>query len=126
MKKRISCSILALILCANFVYAERDKKHPVPIATLKDDRNTELINTNFKELEGFVIDKSSYNCLIGSVMTVTTVTFVVPSLDLDYGVFVSATWDARPRVLQKTTTGFYIQYDAPATAGKSIDWIVTR
>ena len=125
MRKRISL-VSALILTCGWVYAERDRAHPSPISTFVDDRNVELVNTNFKELEGFTIDKSSYNAVVPSASSVSTITFVVPLRDTDYGVFVQTSWNAAARVLQKTTTGFMIEYTVPAATGKSLDWIVTR
>lgn len=108
------------------MYAERDRKHPTPITTLKDDRNAEFINTNFKELEGFVVDKTSYNVIVGSAFTISTVTFEVPLSDTDYGVFAQPTWNTNISVLQKSATGFMLQYTAPGSTGQSLDWMVTK
>ena len=115
---------LAVILTVK-IYAVEIKDRYTPIHTFQDDRAAGLINENFRRVTENQIDDKGFNVSIVAESNVTTITFVNAQTDTGFGIFVQATWDANPRVLQKSTTGFQLGYSTPA-AGNRLDWIMVR
>ena len=127
LSKWILC-ILAFSLVLFFFltaesWCERPGKKFTPVTSFSDDRQVPILNDNFKRLGNFIIDKTSFSVTPG--YTISTFTFVAPQLNSDYAVFVQTTWDARLRVLQKTTTGF-AAYHLPPGVDDTMDVMVVR
>ena len=55
-----------------------------------------------------------------------TVTFAVAELDGDYAVFIEQNWITNRAVTKKDAKGFTVQFEKPAAAAATFDWMIVR
>ncbi len=104
---------------------EIDKKY-IQVNSFSDERELAVLNKDLQRLGEFGIIVTSNNVTVPAGVSRTTVTLVSPLFaPITYAVFVMPSWSANAHVLQKTTTGFIIEYTNPSSSSL-LDWIVVR
>lgn len=66
------------------------------------------------------------NITVKKGATTTTITFPTPEPDANYALHLQPTWFTQDRIVQKTNTGFTVEFSTPAPANGTVDWILVR
>ena len=97
-----------------------------PITSFQDERNVKVVNDNFRRVTANMIDGKLVNQVVTSTDTILNVALNPAQTDAEYAIFVTGTTTGTFRVLSKATTGYVIRFDAPGSAGHSLDAILVR
>ena len=117
---------LASLLASTGLWAATVGDRYIPISTLTDERSVRTINDNFKRVTLNMIDGKLVSVPVSSGTPGLDVALTQAQTDPGYAVFASASWDVSVKVLQKTTTGYRLEFSTwPAVSG-TIDSILVR
>ena len=97
-----------------------------PIKSFKDDRGVNVVNDNFRSIFSVFLQDRGFNVSAANGSTALNIAFQAAQTDTEYGILVQTSWNSGVRVLQKATTGFYLNYTDPGSVGQTLDWVLVR
>ncbi|MCG3149280.1 MAG: hypothetical protein PCFJNLEI_02740 [Verrucomicrobiae bacterium] len=87
---------------------------PISVTGLSADGKTPARNLRGKDVA------------IAAGQTIKTITFATPEADASYAVFVEQTWLSVRAITKKDAQGFTVEFEKPAPANATLDWMIVR